>query len=87
MICPKCDGSHKLNQRSDQRRPAEFLTVALVIFGVGAALHYFAVAMWPWVVYAVGAFVLLQAVIAWFDCKWGHCPGCNHTMYVWPWLK
>lgn len=87
MRCPKCQESPELVQRTDQKRPAYFLMLAVLLLGVGVALHFLAVALWPWVFYGIGAFVLTQVVVAWLDCKYAYCPQCLSTRYVWPWSK
>lgn len=74
-------------QRSDQRRPAQFLILAVLLFFIGAGLQLSAVALWPWALYAIGAFVMVQAVVSWLDCMHAYCPGCLSTMTIWPWIK
>ncbi len=87
MRCPKCEKSPELVQRSDQARPFQFLGVAAVFLAVGGGLQIFSVALYPWIAYGLGAFVLSQAGVKWMDCVHAYCPACHHTMNIWPWTK
>ena len=86
MQCPRCPQGPEMVRRTD-RRPAQFLVFAVLLLGVGATLQFLAVALWPWIFYGIGAFVLSQGALKWVDCRNAYCPGCMFRMYVWPWSK
>lgn len=87
MRCPKCPESPELTMRTDQSRPVHFLILAVLLSAAGATLHLLAMALWPWAFYIAGAFVLVQAVVSWLDCRYAYCPRCLSSMYVWPWSR
>jgi hypothetical protein len=92
MRCPQCQERFKANWQVDcapggQEAPATFLIVASICFGLGAVLHLLAGGLWPWVLYGIVVFVLVQVGVAWTDCCGTCCPRCEFKVRVWPWSR
>jgi hypothetical protein len=68
-----------------KQRALQFLALAAIVFGTGATLHIVGIGAWPWAMYGIGFFVLVQVMVKWVDYMFCRCPHCNHVTYVWPW--
>ena len=87
MQCPKCNVGEMYQFKEDAERAVSFSVFALLIIGVGAAMHLAGVKIWPWWLYAIGGFVLSQALLKWLGSVNRYCPKCHHAVSVWPWTK
>ena len=91
MKCPNCqklfDANWQLDHQGGQEAPGTFLVIGFAVAGAGIGLHYFGISIWPWVLYGIAGFVLLQAMVAWMDCSGTYCPECKFKVRVWPWSK
>jgi hypothetical protein len=92
MTCPQCHERFPANREvacapGGQEAPGTFLIVAAAIYALGAVLHLGAVGVWPWVLYSIGGFVLLQAGVAWIDCRGASCLRCGCRVRVWLWSR
>lgn len=92
MRCPQCKKPFAANWQVDcapggQEAPGTFLIVAALCLAVGGFVHLLSIAVWPWVLYAIAGFVLVQVGVAWLDCREAYCPRCSFKVRVWPWSR
>lgn len=74
--------------------PGIFLMIALALFGMSLLTLFLGYTYVGWTCLAIGAFVLVQVPIAWFDCRdkaglsphgGGTCPNCGASNRVQLW--
>lgn len=90
MQCHQCGTQFPANRAvqcspGGQEAPGTFLAIAVPFIVAGLVLLAMGVAMWPYVLLGLGAFVGLQVAVALSDCSRSTCPTCNEPAKVKPW--
>lgn len=67
--------------------PGLLCVFAGMLYLMAALLFVWQVGLWKWLALGLAAFVTLQALIAWGDCRssGGTCPACGAANHVYPW--
>lgn len=66
--------------------PGQLLVVTVLALALAGVLFVLGVAYAPWACVGIAAFVGLQVLVAWSDCRnGGTCPKCGATNPVRPW--